>query len=517
MVTGMTSRASPASGMLAGALPGTAVDARVRLAAGRRVDITWEAGRITAIAPASRRAAATAGVVDGRDAIVFPGMVNAHVHSNESFEQGAYDAAALEEWLVLCYPPLAGEKVAPRLDYLRAMMIAMQSLRSGVTALHDDFLNPGGDPARLAAVFDAYADIGIRAAVACTFADRPYLDGLADGRALCPPALAARLDALPSRTLAAQVRFHERAAAMVRRDHGPRLSLTLGPRGPQRCTPKLMRAVAELAAAQGLPVHMHVLESRAQWLAGMRQHGKSLVRVLEECGLLCERLTMNHAIWLDADDIARMAAHGVSTVHNPMSNFKLSSGLSPVKRLLKAGINVALGSDGPATGDSPDYMQSVRFAALVHKLDLAREAEAPDAATVLRMATANGARTMGAAPGAGTLAVGAPADFTLMRADDPAFTPLNHAARQWAYSAGAGAVRAVIVDGEPVFDRGRFTRIDAAAIGAEIREAAARFRREVMGRRGAANRDMLPFIRKVVANAKRGAAAAPTVNRVRLG
>ena len=71
-----------------------------------------------------------------------------------------------------------------------------------------------------------------------------------------------------------------------------------------------------------------------------------------------------------------MAERGVSTVHNPMSNFKLSSGLSPVKRLLAAGINVALGSDGPATGDSADFMQSIRFAALVHKLDLARAADA---------------------------------------------------------------------------------------------------------------------------------------------
>lgn len=485
---------------------------------GRRVDIEVAQGRIEAIVPAARgRRAGGTEDLDGRELIVFPGLVNAHVHSAESFEQGAYDGVTLEEWLVLSYPPLAGERVAPRLDYLRAMKLAMQSLRSGVAALHDDFVNPGCDAARLDAVFDAYATSGLRAAVACTFADRPYLDGLADARALCPPALRRRLDAGRGRTVREQVRFHEAAARRLQGRRNARLGLTLGPRGPQRCTPGLMRLVGEMSAAAGLPVHMHVLESRAQWLAGRRLYGKSLVTVLGENGLLSERLTMNHAVWIDAEDIARMAAHGVSTTHNPLSNFKLGSGLAPVKRLLAAGINVALGSDGPATGDSADFLQTLRFAALIHKLDVSAPADAPDAGALLAMATSAGVRSMGGGAQAGRLAPGQRADLTFMDAANLAFTPLNHAPRQLAYAAGSDAVAGVMVDGEPLYWQGRFTRFDAAAVDAEIREAGARFVRDVLGKRRAANRDMLPFIRRVVANARRESAACATLNRVTLG
>jgi 5-methylthioadenosine/S-adenosylhomocysteine deaminase len=485
---------------------------------GRRVDLELAGGRIASVRTAARPSRGVDdGCIDGRDLIVFPGLVNAHAHSCESFEQGAYDGVALEEWLALAYPPLGSERSAPRLDYLRAMKMAMQSLRSGVVALHDDFLNPGCDAQRLEAVLDAYADIGIRAAVACTFSDRPYLDGLPDGRALCPPALRARLDARPGLPVREQVRFHEGATRRLRARHTDRLTLTLGPRGPQRCSLRLLRLIAEMSASGNIPVHMHVLESRAQWLAGRRQHGKSLVAVLEDAGLLSERLTMNHAVWIDAEDVARMACHGVSTTHNPLSNFKLSSGLAPVKRLRAAGINVALGSDGPATGDSADFMHSVRFAALVHKLDTACAATAPTAAEVLDMASAAGVRSMGGGTQSMLIAPGQRADLTFFDARDLAFVPFNHGPRQFAYAAGSEAVAGVMVAGEMVFWRGHFTRIDAAAVNEEIREAAGRFRRDVLGGRRAAARTVLPFIRRVVANARRESAQSPTLNRVMLG
>jgi 5-methylthioadenosine/S-adenosylhomocysteine deaminase len=231
---------------------------------------------------------------------------------------------------------------------------------------------------------------------------------------------------------------------------------------------------------------------------------------------LSVRLTMNHAIWIDAEDIARMGAHGVSTTHNPMSNLKLSSGLAPVKRLLAAGICVALGSDGPATGDSADFLQSLRFAALMHKLDVDNPAEAPGADALLHMATAAGVRSMGGGASAGRLAPGQLADLSFLDARNLAFVPLNHAPRQLVYAAGSDAVAGVMAGGEMLFWEGRFARFDAAAVDAEIREAAARFRRDVLGKRRAANRELRPFLRRVIANARRKTADCPTLNRVAL-
>jgi 5-methylthioadenosine/S-adenosylhomocysteine deaminase len=483
-----------------------------------RVDIAIVGGRIQSVVPAAAglRNASSAAAIDGSDLIAYPGFVNAHTHSNEAFEQGSYDGLALETWLAMAYPPLGGEKHAPRLHYLRAMMIALQSLRSGVTALHDDFLNPGCSDEALDKVLDAYRDIGLRASVAVTFSDRPYLDALPDARRFCPAQLAAQLDALPIGEFAAQKRFFENALHRLEQRGEPRLGLSLGPRGPQRCTPDLLRCVAELAARHQLPVHMHLLESRAQALAAQRQYGKTFVQLLDDLGLLGPRLTLNHAIWLTSPDIALIAARGAKVVHNPLSNFKLSSGLCPLKKLLAAGVTVGLGSDGPATGDTADFVETIRMAALVHKLDVEEESEAPSAERIVSMATAGGAATMGGQGRFGEIKVGQEADLTLLDANHLAFVPLNDADRQLCYSATSSAVHTVIVAGRVVFVDGKCTLVDEQALRKEIRDEAERFRRTVIPHRAAANKDVLPMLRQVLHNARLHTASFNTVNRVRL-
>jgi 5-methylthioadenosine/S-adenosylhomocysteine deaminase len=483
-----------------------------------RVDIDICAGRIHRIKPASGALdnAVCCTIIDGADLIAYPGFVNAHTHSNEAFEQGCYEGQALEIWLAMAYPPLAREKLPPRLHYLRAMMVALQSLRSGVTALHDDFLNAGCCDEELENVLDAYHDVGVRASVAITFGDRPYLDALADARQFCPPELAARLDALPVGEFASQKRFFENALNRLGRRGESRLSLSLGPRGPQRCTPGLLQGVAELAARHDVPVHMHLLESRAQALAAYRQYGKTFVEVLDDFGLLGPRLTLNHAVWLTSSDIALIAARGAKVVHNPLSNFKLSSGLCPLKKLLAAGITVGLGSDGPATGDTADFLETIRMAALVHKLDVEEESEAPSANRIVSMATEDGAATMGGKGRFGEIKVGQEADLTLLDASHFAFVPLNDADRQLCYSATSSAIHTVIVAGRVVFANGKSTLLDEQALRAEIREYADRFRHVVIPGRTAANRDVLPFLRQVLNNARLHTDSFNTVNRVRL-
>jgi 5-methylthioadenosine/S-adenosylhomocysteine deaminase len=483
-----------------------------------RVDIDISAGRIQSIKPASAAAntAVDGVIIDGADLIAAPGFVNAHTHSNEAFEQGCYEGQALEIWLAMAYPPLAREMLPPRLHYLRAMMVALQSLRSGVTALHDDFLNPQCSEEALENVIDAYRDAGVRATVAVTFGDRSYLDALPDARQFCPPGLAAQLDALPPGEFASQKHFFENALQQLTRRDQSRLGLSLGPRGPQRCTPGLLRGVAELAARHAVPVHMHLLESRAQALAARRQYGKTFVEVLNDVGLLGPSITLNHAIWLTQADIALIAARGAKVVHNPLSNFKLSSGLCPLKKLLAAGITVGLGSDGAATGDTVDFLETIRMAALAHRLDVEQASDAPCAHRIVGMATENGAATMGGRGRFGQIEIGQEADLTLLDADHFAFVPLNNAERQLCYSATSSAIHTVIVAGRVVFANGKSTLLDEAALRAEIREHAERFRRDVLTARAAANQDVLPFLRQVLNNARLHTDALNTVNRVRL-
>ncbi len=474
------------------------------------VDIMVRHGVIEAIVPTVAGAALAPADIDGRRLIAFPGFVNAHAHSNESFEHGAYEGEPLEVWLALSYPPLRDEALPPRWHYLRAMVLALQSLRSGVTALHDDFLNPGCDAEALEQVLDAYRDAGLRATVAVTLADRPYLDGLPGARALCPPALARQLDRRAPRDVASQRDFFEAAWSRLTARAEPRLGLSLGPRGPQRCTPELMATVAGLAARYRTPVQMHVLETRTQAVCAQQQYGKTFVQVLDEVGLLGERLVLNHAVWLTPDDVARIAARGARVVHNPLSNFKLASGLCPLRRLHAAGVQVALGTDGAATGDSLDYVDTLRMAALVHTLGDSAEAPALRAADVVTMATRHGAASMGAEGRFGEIAVGQRADLTLLDARDAAFVPLNDAQRQLCFAATSRAVHTVVVDGEVVFTGGRCLRVDEAALREEIAEAAEAFRQRRLARASQADDPLLSMVRQVVAQARLQAAALPT-------
>lgn len=467
-----------------------------------RVDIGIDRGLIGMIAPAGTLAGPVGDEdLDGTGLIAFPGFVNAHTHSNEMFEQGSCDGEPLEVWLALAYPPLGGDRVPVRWHYLRAMMLALRSLRSGVTALHDDFLNPGGSDEALQAVLDAYDDAGLRARVAVTLSDRGYLDGLPSARRHVAPDVAARLDAMPLRAVDAQFDVFHRAQQALAARGVARLGLSLGPRGPQRCTPALLRRVADTAAAQAVPVHMHVLESRTQAVTAQQQFGRSFIEVLDDAGLLGPSLAMNHAVWLTEVDIARIAQRGARVVHNPLSNFKLASGLCPVNALLAAGVGVAIGTDGAATGDSVDFFDSLRMAALVHKRSADAAQPAPDAARLLRMATADGAATLGLAGITGEIAIGRAADLTLLDARDLAFVPLHDPRRQLCFAATSSAVHTVVVDCRIVFTGGRATCIDEAALRDEIAEAAERFRHEVFAQRAVAAWPVAASVRRVLADA----------------
>lgn len=476
-----------------------------------RVDLVLRDGVIASMTEAGGGACQPEGApsIDGSRLLAFPGFVNAHAHSNESFEQGAYDGEALEPWLAMAYPPLDDQSVPARWHYLRAMLLAIHSLRSGVTALHDDLLNPGCDAETLEQVLAAYRDAGLRARVAVTLADGGYLAGLPLADGLWPPQLRAALAARQPRPLDQQLGFLREALQQL--PAGGRVQLSLGPRGPQRCSPGLLRTVARLAEQLGLPVHMHVLETRVQALTAQHQYGRTYVEVLDEAGLLGPALAMNHAVWLTPADLERIARRGARVVHNPLSNFKLQSGLCPLKALLAAGVTVALGTDGAATGDSLDFFDTLRMAALVHKLDAGEALPAPSADQVLQMATAGGAASMGLTGGA-ELRVGQRADITLLDATDPAWLPFNDGARQLCYAATSRSVHTVIVDGRIVYAQGRCTRIDEAALLAEIAAAAESFR----GRRAArtASNPLLPPLRQMVRAARAQAAGLGTANRV---
>jgi cytosine/adenosine deaminase-related metal-dependent hydrolase len=237
----------------------------------------------------------------------------------------------------------------------------------------------------------------------------------------------------------------------------------LGPRGPQRCSDSLLSEVAMLSRDHDCAVHMHVLETRTQRATSHLQTGGGFFVRLARAGLLNEKLTINHAVWVDGQDIQAIADSGAFVTHNPLSNQRLGSGTAPVRRLRSAGVRVALGSDGPATGDTACMAAVLRAGSLLH-----RDAE-----------TNERAQSMGLEPAWGKLEPGAPADLILLDARHRALIPHHDTVTQWALSAGADLVDTVVINGELVMQAGRITAFDEERILDEAREAGERWQEQV--------------------------------------
>lgn len=432
-------------------------------------DILIDGGTIRAIG-ASLAAGPEAQVIDARGKLALPGLVNAHTHSSETFLRGRYERMPLEIWLLYAYPLLMNDPIGERLLYLRSLLLAMESLRNGVTTLCDDFFDPPRhDLDRLATVFRAYDDAGIRANVSSAAMNVHTLDALPFARELMPAALQDLLDFGPPMTAQAYVDYCRSAFSSLHGKSG-RLNFMIAPSAPQRCTPDLMAACMDLAVEQQVPFHTHVLETKTQAVTGLILHGKSLIAHMHELGLLKRNTTIAHSVWVSDDDIRLMGQAGVSVAHNAVSNLKLGAGIAPVRRLLDAGVTVGLGTDGVSSNDTSRIFDVMRVAGLVHS------AAGPDyekwlgANDILSMATIGGAKTAMLEQVTGSLEAGKSADLLLLDMRSYSFMPCSDVAKHLVYSENGSSIEMVMVAGRIVMQSGRLTTVDEQAVCDEIAE-----------------------------------------------
>jgi 5-methylthioadenosine/S-adenosylhomocysteine deaminase len=455
-----------------------------------RADILIEGEKIIAIGPDLD--AAGAEVVDASRMLVMPGFVDAHMHSNEGFEMGRYDNLPLEVWLSEVYPPFGARSLSWDDHYLRAMLVAIVSMKSGVTTLQDDCINMFFDPNALDATATAYRDLGLRASITSSMWDHNFLGGLPFLRDLMPGELKARLEALPQVPWQEQISlFRNHSSKWHERDG---IRIILGPCGPQRCSDALMEEVAGLSVDLDLPIHCHVLETKTQAVTGQEFYGKTLVAHMKDVGAMTHRLTMNHAIWLTDDDIAIMGEAGCSTTHNPLANLKLGSGVSPVRRLKNAGVNVALGCDGVASADTADIFHAIKSAAMLHKIGGFDYTDWIGAHEAYEMATHGGAKSAMIADRVGSLEVGKDADIILLDRYDWGFLPLHDPIQQIAFSVNSDAVKTSFIRGRKVMDNRRLTLVDEDDIRGRISEAAERFRRDDCPKMSAGAAEVRPYL-----------------------
>jgi guanine deaminase len=432
----------------------------------RPLDVLVEGDRIAAIEPAGALGGADE-AVDLRDRLLVPGLVNGHQHSHEHFQRGRTENLPLELWmhLVRTRTPV---RLTPRQVYLRTLIGAIESLRTGCTTLVDDAaLGAAIDRDRIDAALQAYDDAGIRALVGFAMMDKPIVDNFPFVERHVPPALAAELRAAPRPAADDQLAL-VRDLARDRHPHSNRVGVLVSASAPQRCTEPFLRAVRGLADDLALPVITHVQETRLQVVTGRLMFGCPMVEYLDRIGFLKPATSLIHAVWLNPREIDALARAGATAQHNPWSNLLLGSGVQPVRELLDAGVNVSLGSDGSCSTVTVNMLNVLGSAAAVSKLRGDDHGRWLSAREALRAGTLAGGRALGFGDALGSIRPGAIADLVAYRTDTVTFTPLNDPVRQLVYAERGAGLDFSMVGGEVALRDGRLARIDEAALLAEI-------------------------------------------------
>jgi 5-methylthioadenosine/S-adenosylhomocysteine deaminase len=425
------------------------------------------------IEPNTRAEAPTDGedwtIIDGTGKLLIPGLVNAHYHSPDTLAKGRFDNLSFDVWALHAVPAYLGRRSFAELR-IRTLLGALENIRSGITTVQDmNTLVPQNEET-LDCILDAYRQSGIRTVFSISVRDLPALDIAPFIPEPVPEDVGKIIRGMPG-DADFELSFVE---AQLRRlsSGNSRLHWALGPSGPQRCSKKLLEGIGELSQQFDLPILTHLYETRAQLAKARTEwqgHGGSLIKYMDEIGILTKHTTIAHGVYLTEDEIAIMAERGAGVVHNPVSNLKLKNGVAPLRAFARAGINLALGCDNSSCSDCQNLFQVMKVFLLLAQ---AMDGESPplEAGAALRAATVGGARALGLEHEIGEIKPNMKADLVLLDLNDYAYQPFNSAARQLVFSETGRGVHTVIIDGQIVLQDGRHTLIDEAAFREELAE-----------------------------------------------
>ncbi len=448
-------------------------------------DILIEDGKITKVAATLASAEiASVPTIDVSGKLVVPGFVNAHYHSHDIFLKGCFDPSILEFWalnaLPRVYPPRSDEEIR-----LRTLLGAVECIRGGITTVQDMLTLYPLTVNQVGQVQRAYRDAGLRAVIGLQVGDMSPLDTVPYWREVIPAELQSTILGRPA------VSGPDPIAVMEEIFSAPETSSLIrwavSPSSPERCSRSLMERLAALSKRFELPVYSHIYISRAEALTArqqFREFGGSMIDYLDSVGLLGPNLTLAHGVWLDQREVERISAAGASVVLNLLSNLKTKNGIAPIRPLLAAGVNLALGCDNCSCSDAQNIFQAMKL--FVYLAAVSDPSEGPpDAIDALRAATTSGARTAGLSHAVGAIRPGMRADLVVLDANDPTYVPFNSAVRQIVYGEGGRAVETVIIDGQVVMKDRVIQTVDEAALRAEVARVVPGFRtdaEEVMAR-----------------------------------
>ena len=365
-------------------------------------------------------------VINAAGKIVMPGLINTHTHVAMALLRGISDDVPLMEWLQEHIWPIEG-KMAYQEVYDGARLGILEMLMGGTTTFVDMY--PYEE-----AVADAAESAGIRALVSP-----------------CP--MDFRMEHFENDWRQVQKRFSD----------SPLITMWMGPHAIYTLSGEHLQRSISLSKELGVGSHVHLAETQTEQDNSMTQYGMSPTEYFEKEGLFSTKTLAAHCVVMSDHDIEILARNGVSVAHNPQSNMKLASGIAPVKKMLDAGVNVAIGTDGASSNNDLDMWEEMRTASLLQKVSTFDPCAIP-AYTALQMATVNGAKAIGREGELGVLAAGALADILIVNLEQPHLYPHTNLISELVYSAHASDVETVIVNGKIVVQERKCLSMNAAEV-----------------------------------------------------
>ncbi len=391
--------------------------------------------------------------IDAGGMIVMPGLINGHQHAAMTLFRGLADDLPLNDWLEKYIFPAEAKNVTEDFVVWGTRLGVLEMLRGGTTTYLDMYYFED-------AVARVTKEAGMRAVLAETIIDFPAPDNKTTAQAF-----AYTEDFLK----------HWKGDLLI--------TASVGPHSIYTCSVKTLQESAALARRYHAPIQIHLAEAPFELDQSRAKHGATPVGYLERIGVLGPDVIGAHCIWVDAGDIALLAEHGVGCIHNPSSNMKTASGVSPVVDMIAGGMHEGLGTDGAASNNDLDMFREMDLAAKLQKISRGDPRALP-AQQVVEMATIGGAHAVHMEKKIGSLEPGKKADLILIRTDAPHATPLYNVYSQLVYALKAADVDTAIIGGRIVMEHRKMLTLNENEILEKAREFAKRTSASLAGGAG---------------------------------
>ena len=375
-------------------------------------------------------------VIDGTDKLVIPGLVNCHTHSYMSFMRNVADDLSFMDWLFGTIDPIE-QQMTDEDTYWGANLAIIEMMKSGTTCFNDMQMN-------IHQTTRAVKESGMRAVIC-----RGLVGSGSD-------------EAGQSRLRQA---YEERDAAK----DCDRLTFKLGPHAPYTCDDEFLKIVAAEAKKENMGIHVHLSESESEISQIQEKYGCTPIALAEKCGIFDVPAIAAHCVQVTDEDIAILKRKNVSVVTNPASNMKLGNGFAPIVKMLDAGINVCLGTDGAASNNCLNMFHELSLLTLIHK-GTGKTPQCVSAKEGFRIATINGAKALGLEKEIGSIEVGKKADLAILDLNTPSLTPRNNLFAGLSYSANGSEVDTVIINGQVTMEGRKLLTIDEKLVYGKIQD-----------------------------------------------